>query len=1210
MTLLPLPESDEDLERIVARYARLHLLDDLAERYKRDGQAQHGIDVIARDRRPGGSGVLWAFQCKCTKTFEPADLRAELKLLASAPHDVAHYVVVTTARVSERVQDEAICACSAQTQVAVWDWTRFSERAIEAGLGPWLPAAVRQAARAAYASHLVDAFQHAHVLYPRTSSPHFLRDVWVDPVPEPLSEVPTGVLATRRLSNWLEDPAVPRLVLVGDMGTGKTVGLLHAAERIGRRVLDGDAHCPLPVRVAIRDLIGRSAVEAITYTLLPCTAAVDLWNDPASDWLVWVDGLDEVRNPREASRAISEIETIAGHARVVGIAVVGRPAAMGSVLREAVQLRLGAWSPLQVCVTARRLAGATDEPVSARPAIPLYATLAALHVRSARPSPGLERLLAASYDDWAAERGLTSDVWQSIRPGLEELALGVLLAEDEFEPLAAKAFGLSEHVTALQRAEDLGILVRDASDGIAFADAQVETALAASALARRSDDEIRALAKRSDLADVLRLAVGRILEESPDRLSRLLPDLAGRAHHTAEGILGWLDAAIDLLARPGDPNSHLLSWTVDLACTLMLREPFSWHREATRERMSRLAALPEPVWTTLWTHVQAYVDHPADRARWFASRAFADLAPAEWRELLFETPSVRAVAAAKLVDDVASPETLDALLWLLLDNGHAELSGNPPAVAAGASLRSVAGSPRDRVVALATALLGTGRQHSAGGAAVALLPGEADVGALLGALRSLAMSVKTKPVIDALEALRAVDGATDWLGEHWPDAPTEPWIDLRTVNVAQTPDPPPSAEARRELLLGLAPGLLGDPARAQRLWGDHDLLTALCRAGDHQPDRLIELLRSPHLPLITPEGQVALGRAARANDSVAQALVEAWPTSRARLASSYPGLALEPLIVRDPSNRATAVYCEWLPHFPFAQPLTSARMQASLARDVLELPAVNAAARAWVRTLWRRATVGETADDGTTTRLHEVTLGAVLGATAPVWCEDNDICADILARAQSGAGQWLSAALSAWSNDRAPASLIDIAAQRLRALWREPDTWTPHEVPLLLRDIRRHGAAALVVDVADDILARGWGPGALQAMLVVAERSGDLAARSTELAAHWPRVSLTWQVDREDAVRLVEAAPSIWAARLEHALDHHGPMAADVALEVLELLASVRLDEAAFHSVTRLLTWFDERRLLWVRLGGSLHSVNSADWAMRLRRDLGLPVRR
>lgn len=375
----------------------------------------------------------------------------------------------------------------------------------------------------------------------------------------------------------------------------------------------------------------------------------------------------------------------------------------------------------------------------------------------------------------------------------------------------------------------------------------------------------------------------------------------------------------------------------------------------------------------------------------------------------------------------------------------------------------------------------------------------------------------------------------------------------------------------------------------------------LCRAGYDHPDALVALTRRTPLPYFGSEAQRLIGRAALAHQGVADTLIEAW--ERVRLPSDYPGLALEPLIQRDPKGRATEIYAEWLPSFPFAQSLASD--QTTPARFVFDAPAIRAAALAWCRDVWAYATDGRVGEDGRWGHLHELTLGSVLGAAAPAWFDDASIVDGLLARARSGDGQWLDAALAAWSGQRdAPAALLSLAAERVRERWETPSHWSAVEIPSLLHDLRWRGAGAEVEDIAKRVYDERWAPGVVQAALLLADIHGDLPSRSRDLAALWPAFSFGRSALPEQSETLLAAAPEAWAQRLEEAVHHGGVLLAGESLLALETLSRVPLSPEVEASVKRSLGWFERFPLLWVKPGDRMSSLNAADLATRLRRRL------
>jgi hypothetical protein len=1188
VTDIPRPADAVELEHMVEGFARVFLGDPLAHRYGRPGETQDGIDVVARDRRPGERGDLWAFQCKRTHAFRPKGLATELAKLAKSVHAPTHYVVVTTAPVSLRVEDAAIKASSGQRVVAVWSWDKFAVRAKEAGLGGWLPSEARRAHRVAYAKRLIQDFERAHVLYPRLAGPA-LHEVWVDVAPLLLHAPPRGVASVQHLEHWLSDPGVRRVALVGDMGSGKSVSLLRAAERLAQRILDGDDAQALPVRVRARDLRPPLGERPLAELLRQAEVPEALANDPGTDWRVWVDGLDELRDPGERERVLAALYRVSDELRVRGVAVSGRPASLGGLGPEAewVRLELTAWSPTQSAELERRLGASPDRFQRVR--APLYTTVRALQEDPPHPSRGLEHLIRVAYEAWPKERGQGAEGLRQHRMGLEELALRCILQREPLEDLAVGVFTLAGFAGALDSAQSLGILVHEGGS-LRFADAHVHAALASVALTRRSDDELRDIAARVEAKDILWLALDRLLEEQRERVVRLVFTEGVTFQRTVETQFGLLDAAIELI-EGGRSDEGLVLWCVREACALTLNELAPWVRQAAGERVARLAALGGLAWTLIRGSLVEGFDRGGDRAAWFDALPASALSEDHWSLLMLEEVDVRVVAATKLGEHVESSSVQTVLLWALMDDGY-DLQWGGPSIAAGRALRRVQGPGRQAVVDHAVPLLRWGAQFSAGGAALALRPGEAPVAELLNALRHLHLGCPTEPsIFAALQELRAQDEAAAWLAKHWPDAPeAQPRAQSPVLTQPQTEEPPPSSSVRRAIRLATAPGLVRDPAFASALLGDWSTELALCRAGYDHPDALVAVLSRPHLPSFGSEAQRLIGRAAVAHQSVAGALIDAW--DQVRHPSRYPGLALEPLIQRDMKGRAAQIYAEWLPSFPFAQILASDR--TTPARFVFDAPAIRAAAKLWCSDLWAYATEGRVGDDGRRTFLHELTLGSVLGAAAPAWFDEASIVEGLLNRARAGEGQWLEAA----------AALLALAAVRVRERWSTPSPWSAEEIPVLLHELRFRGAGGEVEDIARRVYDEHWAPGLVQAALLLADLNDDLVARSRELAEVWPRFSLGWRVLPQQCDAIVAAAPEAWAVRIEQVVGQGYLLGAGEILVAMEALARVPLAPAVEASVKRSLAAFERLPLLWVVRPGGGASVNTADYATRIRRRL------
>lgn len=139
-----------------------------------------------------------------------------------------------------------------------------------------------------------------------------------------------------------------------------------------------------------------------------------------------------------------------------------------------------------------------------------------------------------------------------------------------------------------------------------------------------------------------------------------------------------------------------------------------------------------------------------------------------------------------------------------------------------------------------------------------------------------------------------------------------------------------------------------DAAQARNMDGS---IEELCRALYFRPELLPRLRLNEHIgPLIPATAQRHLGRAAATHTRVREELLAAWeqnPNAQ-RLVSVYPGVALEPLVLRG-DEEAIAVYAAWLPVSPYTWPFDF----PSPDRAVFAIPRIKEAALAGARYVWK-----------------------------------------------------------------------------------------------------------------------------------------------------------------------------------------------------------------------------------------------------------------
>lgn len=111
MHLYPKPGSWEEFEEILARLLEALLLDTAADRYGKQGNPQHGIDILARNRKAAKDTTkpeVWAVQAK-RYDQPPAVTTAKKDLQKAIDHLCPDFfILATTSDRDSRLQDWAI----------------------------------------------------------------------------------------------------------------------------------------------------------------------------------------------------------------------------------------------------------------------------------------------------------------------------------------------------------------------------------------------------------------------------------------------------------------------------------------------------------------------------------------------------------------------------------------------------------------------------------------------------------------------------------------------------------------------------------------------------------------------------------------------------------------------------------------------------------------------------------------------------------------------------------------------------------------------------------------------------------------------------------------------------------------------------------------------------------------------------------------------
>ncbi|MFY0572926.1 NACHT domain-containing protein [Archangium lansingense] len=1208
---IPRPTDWKALERLIVRLARKLLRDTHASLYGTQGQRQHGLDVVARDRRPDGTGKLWAFQSKnyLAKMLRPSQLDELVSLLQGYQHwkSIDTFVVVTTANVSTEVHDKAV-ELSEQLQLDfhVWDWKDFSDLLREhCGMGPWLSQEERVALRDRYCCWAAEELRQAGPLYPLHLLTMEQRDVRLEEVliPRTLRALPQGREVRARaaaagsgeahggeaqpmassgepsesgrvtperyegtLVEWLQpqdSPGKPLLLMLAPMGAGKTVAFLQAEAQLAA-VARRELEAPLPLRLRAAELADGAVEELLNRRGFP--EFERLWADPPCEWVVLVDGLDEVdgRAQRDVVRALLALHTANN---VVGVAVSCRTSHDNPrLLSDAQRVELPPWSDDESTAFLRRWAQAPQGGVPHEKARALLASDPSLRANALcttllilrateedAPQAGRAWLFRPVVDDlfraWAKERGIGG--WEELQHSLERLALQGLeqgrfpLSRRTLETALARALGDDTGVArALEAARKLG-LVRLTEGGTWDMPLRAITEYLAAGALREVDDEAFTRACGQPWAgEVARLAVDRRWHLAPERTQVLLRGLLKQQEGDSdEHLLRRTLVVLQVMRDLGLGVEDVPELPVHLRRSLS-DESSDWRRRRLGEAVRELAREGGPLWEAVCLELEPLLLSQGNRATWLTRYECDDVN--FWLARLLEYDlEVRVAAIQKLARWKHLPEVLEALLAQLLDGSHG-LSPNghgEPALTAAAVLRTV---PRtEELLATLRAHLEGVNEHVAGAAAVALLPGEAETERLLSTLRRLYRRLGFLPLVlplvrAAIEAHRDVSEGRAWLECYWPEVLNpglEDWFQHFTSyeNPGDAPTPPASQYVRRDLLWSITPALRGRGLLRKVEAGPfarQSLAWLYCVLAETAPEPVVEWLRDEAQPL-SWDAQEALGRAVLRWPPLARALVERWDKKSDALPVNFPGVALEPLAARGEAE-AVRVYSQWLPEVvdniaPFPRRVSP---------TVLRQPAIHEAARTAAAAAWSNATLAPSP------------LGELLHCLWPSWKDELEVTAGLLEWARGEDLERVDAALRAWMQGGFPPEVTRSLYERLKhqEAWPAGDSFFwEHRLPRWLA-AAAHAAILPELEPVLRFLAESPEPAGehlpvrYQACAYLLRLHPEEAVHLVQCAASvWPwHWGDNHELVLEDVRHLVSAAPEVWAEACLEALAQWG----------------------------------------------------------------------
>jgi hypothetical protein len=1034
------------------------------------------------------------------------------------------------------------------------------------------------------------------------------------------------------------------LFVVGEMGRGKTE-LVHHMRRTLARIAQEDPTAPLPILVRARDL-GTGVVDrqdlaraAATQLAMQADTLRTLLADSSNRWIYLIDGLDEaVPAVRETILALANDPEW----RAVRVIVTSRPAAVpldaGQVL-----LSLPPWNSGQVDRFLDRwhtVDAATVDALRASPhyrdasgellANPLTATLCLALMRQKGRLPFSRaalfvELIEILFQDWARDRTGNSTKWRDIAPALEQVALQHVRERSPHitrDRLKKALRTVAKHdAQELERASEycFGVLVRlEDGSGYEFLFRGLAEHLAGAALLEQGHEAIIEVAYAPWAEEVVRHAIGLAMERNQHEeglvLLRLLV-LIGRP--CAEPADQWLRPLLTAIRTAADVPKPANPWARELVVATLrglLEEESHWVGDRVADAVQVLAAAGGPITRALWRYCyQRLMESTHEPMAWYAAQH--DRHVAWWlRALRHRDAKVRAVACERLAAHVDDHEVREQLLLMLFDDWAPGVS---PALLAGAALRN---ATRDthfegiREVLLDT--LAGGGQFSAGGAALALRPDEAQPRALAHAL-TIAYEGTREIQAGPVYALDAAPGGREALEAEWPQWREglveawhyQTWIPKLSETGRSVSRPPLSHRVRHRIVRAFSTGLHhldSDELIAAQAHHMDGSIDELCRAVYHRPAEVLPYLRlnTYHGTNIPVDAQRNLGRAAAKHPLVRDALIASWELNleARRVYGAYPGVALEPLVLRG-DEEAIAIYAAWLPVscyvWPFDIPIPDPA--------VFTVAKIKEAALAEARYIWDYATNGQVKDDGKRSWFAPQSTGIALHYRWPAWIDDSVLVGGLCQWLEEQDDQKFIAA--AWAFVGGPVTgqvrqLVErIITERIR-LYIDSPTNSAHDVKWWLRAMERLGIGEIGPLLAK-MAGLGTATSALAAAMLIPTLTTSEARALSESIAAASVVPSGYILDTHQLRFLVQAAPEAWVGLVKRDLaESQSP---DLPLRLLP-----HLPDAHRLELARLLHQADvESDLPWTQVsdgGGPLVYARPADVVARVIFEAGLLI--
>ncbi len=656
---------------------------------------------------------------------------------------------------------------------------------------------------------------------------------------------------------------------------------------------------------------------------------------------------------------------------------------------------------------------------------PLTATLclAIIRLGNSLPSSRSELFIEITerlFQDWSESRNNDPIEWCQIAPSIERIALKHIQSRQPYvtrNEFKRELRSISPHrVRKLEFATErcFGVLVQfDGGHGYEFLFRGLAEHLAGAALLqpknKRYVENISDTASQPWAEEVVRHAIGIAMARKEDEAGlNMMRQLIKAGQPQPDSAQQWLRSLLVAIRTAADIQSYLTQsdkkelLTNILYC--LLEEESHWVGDRVADAVEVIAAAGGTLAYALWRYYSQHALIKYEPAAWYQAQADR---PASWwlAALQHRDAYVRIIACERLGDHINCHQVREALELMLEDeSGY----GFPVALRAGAVLRQAKRNRHFKQIRESLLeLLEEGGQYSAGGAALALRPGEAHPMMLAHALANAYRG--TREMLAApVHELAAAPGGQQALDAEWPqwrDGLVERWQRLdkmfKTMPGDQIPEiRPMSRRVRRRMKKALMPGFRHFPAEeiekayaASIEYGTKDNIEELCRGLYYQPTVFLPYLRLNEFggTVMSPEAQHDLGRAATKHDLVRKELLGAWEQDPKfqNTIGAYPGVALEPLVLRD-DEKAVSIYSQWLKLAPYTWSSDFPRPDPNL----FTIEEIKTAALRCSRGAWEFASQGRTVNNKVQW-LAPQSVKTVLHYFCPAWLDNSKLVAEI-----------------------------------------------------------------------------------------------------------------------------------------------------------------------------------------------------------------------